>query len=519
MSAPTESPREVGAGARLDLPALAAVGLVLAVLGWLYRDTVDGLVDGWSQSQSYSHAFLLVPISLYLAWSERARIFGGAPRPSLVGLLAVPVASAAWAMAALVDIQVGQELALLAVLACALLAVLGWRNARPLAFPVGFLLLGIPVWSLLNPVLQDYTAQASASLVRRLGVPLYLEGLHMTIPRGQFVVAEICSGLRYLLASMCIGALYGYLNLRTLWLGVTFFAVATAASIVANWLRVVTIVMVGHHAGMDHPLVGAYHQHLGWVVFAVTLVPLFAFGAWLQRVDDRIQARARPREPSVPPVDDRRWWGAVTALAVIAVAAGPMLVRHLDARASASAVAVTVSLPSVEGWTGPLAADEPGHELEGRPVVASGRYRSPGGAEVDLLVARYSGVATDGEAVNELNRGFDRARWEVVRQGSREVGLPGLGEIVVAERVLDARGAAGRRLNWTLYEADGAYTASGVRAKLLQLRGRLAGRPAASFVALSIPTPPADELAPARDALAELAAAVLPTVVAPGGRR
>ena len=54
---------------RLAMPLAGACAFVSAA--FLYRRVVVKLVHDWATDGNYSHGFLIVPISLYLAWERR----------------------------------------------------------------------------------------------------------------------------------------------------------------------------------------------------------------------------------------------------------------------------------------------------------------------------------------------------------------------------------------------------------------------------------------------------------------
>lgn len=69
-----------------------ALPLLLALIGWIlfwYWDTAVAMVNIWVRSETYTHAFVVPPISFWLIWRQRAQVLAEQPRASL--LLAVPV--------------------------------------------------------------------------------------------------------------------------------------------------------------------------------------------------------------------------------------------------------------------------------------------------------------------------------------------------------------------------------------------------------------------------------------------
>ncbi len=260
-----------------------ACGLVtLAVLG-LFWPTFSTMVDTWADIETYSHGFLIAPISLWLVWRERARLEAIVPVPAIPVLLFTVIAAGLWIMSRLLGVQVGEQLALIGLWTSALWALIGHRAARVLAFPLAFLFLMVPMGDSLVPPMMDFTADFTVWLLELTGVPVYREGLFFVIPSGNWSVVEACSGVRYLIASFTLGLLYAYLTYRSLWRRLLFIALAIIVPIIANGLRAYMIVMIGHLSDM-RLAVGVDHLIYGWVFFGLVMFLLFWLGNfWVEQ--------------------------------------------------------------------------------------------------------------------------------------------------------------------------------------------------------------------------------------------
>jgi exosortase len=62
----------------------------------------------------------------------------------------------------------------------------------------------------LIPQLAGWTADFTVTALRATGIPVYREANHFVIPSGSWSVFEECSGIRYLIAFLMVGALYAY---------------------------------------------------------------------------------------------------------------------------------------------------------------------------------------------------------------------------------------------------------------------------------------------------------------------
>jgi exosortase D (VPLPA-CTERM-specific) len=96
------------------------------------------------------------------------------------------------------------------------------------------------------------------------------------------MVAEACSGLRYLFPLMSLGAIIGYMLHAPAWLRVTVFVVTIPITIVLNSIRIGLTGLLSEHWGLAHTR-GFLHFFEGWVVFIVaTLMLLVVLWALLR---------------------------------------------------------------------------------------------------------------------------------------------------------------------------------------------------------------------------------------------
>ena len=217
--------------------ALPALAFVVAGLLLLYRDTALAMVEIWWRSATFQHAFLVAPLSLWLAWRLRGRLATLTPRPQPALLAVLALAAAVWLVGDLAAANVVTQAMLVLMLVASVPAVLGLRVAWELAFPLAFLFFMVPAGDFLLPTLMDATADFTVSALQLTGVPVYREGRQFIIPTGSWSVVEACSGVRYLIASVMVGTLFAYLNYRSAARRWAFVAVSVVVPVVANWPR------------------------------------------------------------------------------------------------------------------------------------------------------------------------------------------------------------------------------------------------------------------------------------------
>ena len=366
-------------------PVLPALLLGVAGFGLLFHAEAAAAVAVWLDSTAYSHCFLVPPIALWLAWDRRAAARGLRPRPAAWPALAVLPLGLAWLMAERLGLMEGRQLAALFMLEALLVALLGGRLARAQAPALIYLIFLVPVGSFLVPGLQRFTAGFIDVGLEFFGIPHVVDSFAIEIPEGMFYVAEACAGLRFLIAAVAFGALYGFAIYRGVGRRLGFLAACVVVPILANGLRAFGIVLAGHLIG-DAAAAAADHIVYGWGFFSVVIV-LLALAGLPFREPPPSDAAAVPAPPMPAARTGRALW--VAGLAALLAAAGPAAVFALDRPGAApdmrlpgfAATAACVSL-----------GDPPGPEQRfscaGIPLVASLRVLPANAAPAALRAAR-----------------------------------------------------------------------------------------------------------------------------------
>jgi exosortase A len=244
--------------ARTPILSLVIFAVLLAAIFVAYRATWGDMIHLWNTSDTYAHGWLIAPVSLWCLFQMRDKLALCKIQPAWTALPLLFVTGLGWSLGALADVQLVQQLSVVALVISAALLVFGWECCRTAAFPLGFLLLAVPMGDELTPVLVDMTADFVVFAVQATGIPLYREGNSFVIPSGSWSVVSGCSGIRYLMATITIGVLFSYLNYRSWGRRIGFVGIAILVAILANWLRAWGIVMIAHFSdmklalGVDH---------------------------------------------------------------------------------------------------------------------------------------------------------------------------------------------------------------------------------------------------------------------------
>jgi exosortase A len=320
-------------GWRVALGALAAGGVAF---GFSFRSEISHAVGVWNESTAYNHCFLILPISIYLLWERWRAIAARTPQPAIWPLVAMAAAAAVWLLAARAGLMEGRQLAAMTMFELFIVAVVGWRVWRVGAFALLYLYFLVPSGAFLTPFLQNFAARFAVDGVALLGVPVYSDGMEIDVPGARFTVAEACAGLRFLIASVALGTLYGYMMYRSWKRRAAFILVSMIVPIIANGFRVLGLVMLGYWLGNAQAAV-ADHLIYGWVFFSMVSLTLILLG-----LPFRQPAAAFPVTPKDvdegKPAQNRIVATAVAAIALVALLVSPVTVNGPPGAAMASAV-------------------------------------------------------------------------------------------------------------------------------------------------------------------------------------
>ena len=267
--------------------SLWKVGLIAALLIWLYYAVIGRLVLQWWHDPNFSHGFFVPMFSLYVLWLDRRALLKLPSRGSWFGVVILSVG-----LALLVLGNLGAELflsrfSLLLVIAGLVISFFGWAHQKRILFPWMFLILMIPIpviiFNQITFPLQTLASDLATFMLRAVGIPVLRQGHIIVIPAMPLEVAEACSGIRSLLSLTTLSIIYGYLMERSMRIRVILALSAVPIAVFANSLRIVGTGLTVQYWDPDKAE-GFFHAFSGWLIFVVSLCMLFAFHRALRAV-------------------------------------------------------------------------------------------------------------------------------------------------------------------------------------------------------------------------------------------
>lgn len=451
--------------------------LVRVVAAWiLLIATFAGdwlrILDQWWNSSTYNHMLLVPPMVAWLAWQRRGELSQLRPIAWAPGALAMLPILLVWVIGAISGIDLLRQSAVVALLPASALVMLGPTVFLALLFPLCFMAFMVPFGDEFVPLLQQITARLVIFMTSLSGIPAHIDGVFIDTPAGLFEVAEACSGVKFLIAMIALGAFVanvGFLSWRRRML---FMAMCILVPILANGVRAYATILAAQYVGAQRAG-GFDHIVYGWVFFALVIALVLGLSwRWFDRPTDAPFVRIEPLQTS--PLLLRLTHGGSSLWLALAAFGLPVVGAVTWARiadAQEARFAADVALPAVPGWQqvsyapafpwSPLAT--------GAKAKLLGRYRNAAGAEVDVFYALYS-VQREGSEAGGFGQGAlpTDAGWSWLGGGD-------WAPLARNDRLRAEQGT--ERLAETYYRSGDLLTGSNLRLRLNSIRDRLVMAP------------------------------------------
>jgi exosortase A len=451
------------------------VGAVFIALLLLYFSTLTSITAIWWRSETFAHGMLIFPISAYMIWTRRQKLQQLQPRPRPIAVLLILLLAVGWLLARVADVLFAEQLLLIAMFSVMVWGLLGDRVVCTLAFPLAYLFFAVPFGEALIPPLQDFTAAFTVKGLQLSGIPVYWEGRYLSIPSGTFLVAEACSGLRYLIASVALGTLYAYLNYYSYRRRAVFIIASVIVPIIANGIRAYAIVTLAYLSNMKLAT-GIDHIIYGWIFFGIVMFLLFWVGSFWRETGHPSSGSSLSRQPISTKIDEPYLVKRLILTGItLVMAAGIGPASGVLLKTQRLAADCIVSVPGGQSdWVGPsiIPADiwEPDFQQADQSVR---RIYLSSNSAVQLLVIYYQQEHQGVELISSQNHLYDSHRWRRVAESNRVIPL-GDGDLQVHETVM--RSTNTLRVVWHWYDIASQLTVSPIKAKFLEAWAHLTGQ-------------------------------------------
>lgn len=371
--------------------------------------------------------------------------------------------------------------------------------------------------------LQALSAEIGVGVIQLMGIPVLLDGTVIDLGEYKLLVAEACSGLRYLFPLFSFGWLMAVLYNGPNWHRVLIFLATIPVTILMNSFRVGMIGVLVNHFGIEHAE-GFIHYFEGWVIFISCTVILYLI-AW---VLSRFFSFGRARPKYIIGMDYEGVLGplkkfpavkagkAFIAASIVALFAGlAWQLTPSPAPASIDRLPLGIFPMHVENWQGRATIlDQNIERVLGADEYLLADYRNED-SDVNLLMTFYKSQ-TEGSGIHSPEICLPGGGWEVSKWEQKTISV-GAGDNMKTMKVNRAVIQLGlqRQLVYFWFEQRGRQITNDFEAKFVSMWDTFSqGRSDGGLVRVVTPIAPGEDVEFADDRLQSFLNNVVPMLPA-----
>lgn len=304
--------------------ALALLGAAWLGLFWATFPQWAQMAHQWWNIDTYSHILLIPPIVAWLAWNRLGELSRFDPRGWLPGLVGVALGLGVWLAGVSQGINLVAQAGAVLAFQSAAFAILGFRAGLIIAFPLGYMAFLVPFGDEIIPPLQYVTAEIATALTVWSGIDTVADGILIDTPAGLFIVAEECSGVKFLVAMVALGVLVAHTCFSSWNRRAWFLLACVLVPIIANGIRAWATIFIAQYIGAE--AAGSFdHIVYGWVFFGIVIALVLGVAwHWFEREPEEAGWSADDLA-ALPVVDRFEGRAASPALVAGMVLAGALL--------------------------------------------------------------------------------------------------------------------------------------------------------------------------------------------------
>ena len=262
--------------------------IVWSLVAILYSPVIFQLYKSRWEMIDYTHAYFILPVSLFLAWRKRKEIVKsvssitnqGLIFPSIL-ILGILLFILGWRKEYLFITSGSMILVLIGLIGY----LYGPKTVRKLAFPIGYLILMIPpplgILDAITLPMRYGISAVAAGILKSFHYPVMREGLLIYLGRQEIFMGAPCSGFRSLITMFSLGLAYIYILKETRKNKIIILLSVIPLALFGNLLRVLSLCLVTYYFGQEAGQ-GFFHDFSGIIVFVIMILGLLGIEAYLK---------------------------------------------------------------------------------------------------------------------------------------------------------------------------------------------------------------------------------------------
>lgn len=248
---------------------------IILLVGIVTYPSTKSLLQEWIMwDEALSQGFACLALVFFFIWRQPFIHSTQISSASRLWIFLLAGSSCGWCLVQLGNLQLASYLATLLMIIFLLASCINFQAFKKLLPILGLFIFALPVWS--GELLVELSSTVVGFVLRFLNLTLQVQDNQILTPWGTIIIADGCSGLRYLIISLLLAYLLCLLNSCSRKTAIIVFLAATILALITNWIRITLIVLVAYHTEMTHSLVRD-HELFGWILFAIIIFPAIYF--------------------------------------------------------------------------------------------------------------------------------------------------------------------------------------------------------------------------------------------------
>ncbi|WP_457571181.1 VPLPA-CTERM-specific exosortase XrtD [Desulfovulcanus sp.] len=289
----------------------------------LYFDSAQILINKRWNTDDYSYCYLVPFVAAYLAWQLRDR-FSGLPKGSVIpGYILLVFSGVLFFTGRLGSLETFVYISMWLSIVAIVGLVLGSEGIKRFSFPLFILAFIVPappfITNLITFKLRLISSKIAVNILHFLGMSVYREGNVIDLGITKLQVVDACSGLRYLLPTILVSLIVGYLNNKRIWQRVVLVLFSIPVSILINSSRIVLMAYIAWDINPTMVQEGFLHDFLGWLIFFFSIAFVFLTSVFLRKFTTDRDVKTKKQQIASTPqnkTDSLKWAHAVAGFAI-----------------------------------------------------------------------------------------------------------------------------------------------------------------------------------------------------------
>jgi len=456
----------------MPAPAITAGAALFTLFVILYWDSLSNLVTLWNSDDTYSHGLLIPFLTIYLLKSRNQTLHGIKLKPAPLLLFPLFFTLILWLLASITDTRIVELTLLPLIFILAYLSIVGYQAGLVLLTPLLYILVAVPVWGIFVPYFQSMAVFVNEIALRLSGISTFIVDTTVSIPAGTFEIEGGCAGIRFLVVTLALGSFYSLTNFKAIRPALILLAASFIIPVIFNWIRIYIIILIGHFSDMQSPLVND-HKNFGWMLYAVSLIPLFLIAQKLyQKYETDNNEETQTSSVASITYNKSYLLYPLTLITITSMYYYYLQTRTLD-------TLEILSSPRAESpWQGPIHFNQWKPEYSGSTAESHKLYiGSDSHADVSLHLMYFANQSEETELITEFNKIAESAK-------TVSKDLIALENHNIAENIIYDNNMK-KRLVWHWYNVNNKSLTKPIFVKLLQAKELITGEIRSSLVAIS----------------------------------